>query len=206
VILESGGDRSRTWTITPGAAADLPPALEALLVARIDRLDPGPRRLAQVAAVVGREFPVSVATAVAGGVDPDGDLAALLRAEIVREFRRFPELECTFRHGLLQTAALSTLTSASLRDLYGRVAHAMEERFADQLEDRLEQLAFYYYRSDDEGRALAYLERAAVRASELDARERARDLWTRAARLAGRLGDDTSTARIESRLLEDEHG
>jgi hypothetical protein len=63
-LLETGGDRRRTWTITPKTAAELPPALEALLVARIDRLEPGARRLAQVAAVVGREFPVSVAAAV----------------------------------------------------------------------------------------------------------------------------------------------
>ena len=110
-LLEAGGGRRTTWTIKAGAAADLPPALESLLVARIDRLAPGPRRLAQVAAVVGREFPVAVATAVAESAHPDVDIAALLRAEIVREINRFPELACTFRHGLLQEAALSTLTS-----------------------------------------------------------------------------------------------
>ena len=119
-LLETGGDRRRTWTITPKTAAELPPALEALLVARIDRLEPGARRLAQVAAVVGREFPVSVAAAVAGSVD--GDIAELLRAEIVREVRRFPELECTFRHGLLQEAALSTLTPSSQRELLFQIA------------------------------------------------------------------------------------
>ena len=78
-LLEFGGDRRRTWTITPQNAAELPPALEALLVARIDRLEPGARRLAQVASVVGREFPVSVAAAVAGSADADGDIAALLQ-------------------------------------------------------------------------------------------------------------------------------
>ena len=148
-LLESGGDRRRTWTITPRTAAELPPALEALLVARIDRLEPGARRLAQVAAVVGREFPVAVAAAVAGSADAEGDIASLLRAEIVREVRRFPELECTFRHGLLQEAALSTLTPTSQRELYGRVGHAMEAHLGDQAGERLEQLAFYFYRSDD---------------------------------------------------------
>ncbi len=201
-LVESGGDRRRTWTIGPGAAADLPPALEALLVARIDRLDPGPRRLAQVAAVVGREFPAPVATAVAGSADPEADLAALLRAEIVREVRRFPELECTFRHGLLQEAALSTLTPAAIRELSGRVGAAMEERFGAQVGERFEQLAFYFYRSDERAKALVYLERAAARAAELDAGERARELWTRAARLAERLGDAEAGARAASGLAE----
>ncbi len=202
VVLESGGERRRTWTVPPGAAADLPPALEALLVARIDQLEPGPRRLAQVAAVVGREFPVAVATAVAESTDPDADLSSLLRAGVLRELRRFPELECTFRHGLFQEAALSTLTPAALRELYGRVGRAMEERFADQAEEQLETLAFYFYRSDDQEKALLYLERAAVRASELEAVDRSRELWMRAARLAERLGDADAGARIESRLKE----
>lgn len=202
LLQSGGGDRRRTWTITPGAAADLPPALEALLVARIDRLDPGPRRLAQVAAVVGREFPVSVATAVAESADPVGDVAALLRAEVVRELRRFPELECTFRHGLLQEAAISTLTPTALREMYGRVGHAMEDRFADQLDDRLEQLAFYFYRSEEPDIALGYLERAAARAAGLEAFERATSLWTRARRLAGRLEDDDAAKRADERLAE----
>jgi predicted ATPase len=201
-LMQSGGDRRRTWTITPGTAAELPPALEALLVARIDRLEPGARRLAQVAAVVGREFPVSVATAVAESTDPGGDVAALLRAEIVRELRRFPELECTFRHGLLQEAALSTLTPTSMRELYGRVGHAMEERYADQLEESLERLAFYFYRSAEPEIAVGYLGRAAERAVRLEAFERAESLWTRARRLAERVGDEEAIARFDARLAE----
>ena len=180
-LLETGGDRRRTWTITPKTAAELPPALEALLVARIDRLEPGARRLAQVASVVGREFPVSVAAEVADSAEDD--IAALLRAEIVREVRRFPELECTFRHGLLQEAALSTLTPTSQRELYGRVGHAMEAHLGDQANERLEQLAFYFYRSDETEKGLAYLERAAEHAVTVEALGRAEELWERARRL-----------------------
>jgi class 3 adenylate cyclase len=198
-LLESGGDRRRTWTITPSTAAELPPALEALLVARIDRLEPGARRFAQVAAVVGREFPVSVVSAVVGG-DTDHDVGELLRAEIVRELRRFPELECTFRHGLLQDAALSTLTPTSQRELYGQVGRAMEARLADQGDERLEQLAFYFYRSAETEKALDYLDRAAEHALAVEALGRAETLWTRAQRLAERIDDGTKVKDIASRL------
>ena len=199
-LLESGGDRRRTWTITPSTAAELPPALEALLVARIDRLEPGARRLAQVASVVGREFPVSVVAAVAGSADPDGDIASLLRAEIVREVRRFPELECTFRHGLLQEAALSTLTPTSQRELYGRVGRAMEAHLGDHVDEQLEQLAFYFYRSDDTGKAFDYLERAAEHAVRVEALARAEELWKRARRLAEREGDEERTEQVDRQL------
>ena len=199
-LLESGGDRRRTWTITPSTAAELPPALEALLVARIDRLEPGARRLAQVASVVGREFPVSVVAAVAGSADPDGDIASLLRAEIVREVRRFPELECTFRHGLLQEAALSTLTPTSQRELYGRVGRAMEAHLGDHVDEQLEQLAFYFYRSDDTGKGFDYLDRAAEHAVVVEALARAEELWKRARRLAQRVGDEERTERVDRQL------
>jgi class 3 adenylate cyclase len=197
-LLETGGDRRRTWTITPKSAAELPPALEALLVARIDRLESGARRLAQVASVVGREFPVSVAAAVAGS--SEGDIAALLRAEIVREVRRFPELECAFRHGLLQEAALSTLTPTSQRELYGRVGDAMEAHLGDQVDERLEQLAFYFYRSDETEKGLAYLERAADHAVSVEALGRAEELWGRARRLAERTGDRDRMERVDGKL------
>jgi class 3 adenylate cyclase len=199
-LLEAGGDRRRTWTITPATAAELPPALEALLVARIDRLPPGARRLAQVAAVVGREFPVSVASAVAGSTDPDGDVGALLRADIVREVRRFPELECTFRHGLLQESALSTLTPTNLRELNGRVGEAMEAYLGEVTGERLEQLAFYFYRSDHSAKALSYLDRAAEHAVSVEAPARAQELWERARRLSERIGDEQRVRTYDAQL------
>lgn len=202
-LLEAGGDRRRTWTITPSSAAELPPALEALLVARIDRLEPSARRLAQVAAVVGRDFPVSVAAEVAGSGQVDRDVAELLRAEIVRELRRFPELELTFRHGLLQEAALSTLTPTSQRELYGRVGHAMERYLGDRESERLEQLeqlAFYFYRSDETAKALDYLDRAADSALAVESPARAERLWTRARRLAERGGDAGAVQAFDEKL------
>jgi class 3 adenylate cyclase len=200
-LLEAGGhDRHRTWTITPGSTQTLPPALEALLVARVDRLPAEARRLAQVAAVVGREFSVDVAAQVAGIEDADADLSVLLRAEVVRELRRFPELECTFRHGLLQEAVLSTLTPTSLRELYGQVGAVVEERTTDAREDHAEQLAFYFYRSDEHAKALRYLERAAERAEARGALHHAAELWARSKKAAARAGDAEAERLADERL------
>jgi predicted ATPase len=178
-IVEGGAaDRRRTWTVTVGSAELLPPALENLLLARIDRLPPDARKALQVAAIVGRTFPVSVVERAAD-VDVGSALPALLRSEIVREARRYPELECAFRHGLLQQAALSTLTTARRRELYGRVAAAFEAVYAPSLDEHLERLAHYYAQSDHVERARDYLERAAA----LAAPDQAALLRERAARL-----------------------
>jgi DNA-binding SARP family transcriptional activator/class 3 adenylate cyclase len=151
--------RGRTWTVTIGSLELLTPTLENLLVARIDRQPDGPRRLAQIAAAIGRTFPVPVLAAVAG--DPiDEPLRALLRAEIVREVSRYPELECTFTHGLLREAVLSTLTSARKRTLYASIAEAFESIYADSLDEHLERLAHYHAQAGALPKALAYAERA----------------------------------------------
>jgi DNA-binding SARP family transcriptional activator len=151
--------RGRTWTVTIGSLELLPPSLENLLVARIDRQENEPRHLAQMAAAIGRTFPVAVLERVAGE-NVDASLTALLRAEIVREVSRYPELECTFTHGLLREAALSTLTSTRKRTLYAEIAGAFEELYADSLEEHLERLAHYHAQAGNLPKSLEYAGRA----------------------------------------------
>jgi DNA-binding SARP family transcriptional activator/class 3 adenylate cyclase len=159
--LEEGSleTRGRTWTITMRSPELLPPSLENLLIARIDRLASGPRHLAQLAAAIGRTFPVPILERVADG-DVATDLAALFRTEVVREVHRYPEFECAFTHGLLQEAALSTLTATSRRELYARVASAFEELYAGSLDEHAERLAHYHAQAGNLPQALAYAERA----------------------------------------------
>jgi adenylate cyclase len=156
--------RGRTWTITVRSAELLPPALENLLVARIDRLPENARALAQTAAAIGRTFPVAVLEAVAGE-NVDEGLTMLLRAEVVREVRRYPAFECLFTHGLLHDAALSTLTPAPKRELYARIARAYESLFADSLVEHAERLAHYHAQAGNLPRALEYAGRARAASS-----------------------------------------
>jgi DNA-binding SARP family transcriptional activator len=151
--------RGRTWTVTTASLELLPPSLENLLVARIDRQPDGPRRLAQIAAAIGRTFPVGVLERVAGESITEA-LTALLHAEIVREVTRYPEFECRFTHGLLREAVLSTLTSARRRSLYSQIAAAFESEYADSLDEHLERLAHYYAQAGSLPKALEYAERA----------------------------------------------
>jgi predicted ATPase len=157
--------RGRTWTVTMGSHELLPPTLENLLVARIDRLPDGPRRLAQIAAAIGRTFPVG-ALGDAAGESVHEALTALFRAEIVRELSRYPEFECSFTHGLVREAALSTLTAARKRALYARIAESFETRYADSLDEHVERLAHYHAQAGNLPRALEYAERARATPTE----------------------------------------
>ena len=73
--------RGRTWTVTMGSLELLTPTLENLLVARIDRQADGPRRLAQIAAAIGRTFPVSVLERVSGEAHERGAQGAAARRD-----------------------------------------------------------------------------------------------------------------------------
>jgi class 3 adenylate cyclase len=201
-LLETGGLVGRhTWALTV-PAAKLPTGLESLLVARIAALPRDARRVAQVGAVLGRTFIPNLLAAVSGVDDPELNLGRLLRANIIREIRPIPNREYAFTHGLLQEAALSTLTRARRRELYRRVAAAHEQIFVDSLDDKLERVAFYCARGGDLERALAYLERAASRATSLSANTQAADLWSRAATIAEKINDPQARNRIEQHLLQ----
>ena len=94
------------------------------------------------------------------GENVDEALKALLRAEIVRELSRYPELECAFTHGLLREAVLSTLTAARKQALYASIATTFESLYADSLDEHLERLAHYHAQAGNLPNALEYAERA----------------------------------------------
>lgn len=199
LLEEAAVERNRTWTLTVGQVT-LPARLENLLVARVDALPEGARTLAQLAAVIGRTFEVSLLERVADTDDVAGELLDLVRAGIVQELRRYPELVCGFAHGLLHEAALSTLTIARHRELTTRVADMLEELLGERAPQEAERLAQYYIRSNRLDRAVAYLERAAA-ASPGDPRHAA-ELLEAAARAAAREGDVDAERRLEARLAE----
>ena len=182
-----------TLTLTT-AGLELPPALESLLVVRIQRLPPTARRLAQTAAVVGREFDVAFLQRVVEH-EIEGDLRELLRAEIVRETQRYPQFVCRFAHALIHEAALSTMTPDSVRKLAGTIANALEASGGDG-EHHLERLAAYTYKAENLPRAMHYLERAAQRALELRDDITARRLLDRAERIGLKIDDTASVGRI----------
>jgi len=184
------------WTLTVPRNV-LPPALEGLLVARIDHLPVEVRRVCEAAAVIGRQFSRTILEGVVDEVD--AALEALLRAGIIVERGRYPDPTYEFRHGLLHEAVLGTLTDARRAELHLATARACEARYA-ALDSHLEEVAHHYARAHDLGKALEYLERGAERAAELGANDEAGRLWLRALRTANRLNDEPAAERIRDRM------
>jgi class 3 adenylate cyclase len=130
-LLVSG---TEGWT----AAAELadvavPPSISALLAARLDRLTPQERAVIEAAAVVGREFSISVVRDLLPEDAHDrvpSDLMALVRKELVQlEHASLPgEDAMRFRHLLIRDAAYEAIAKTRRAELHERVADRLEER------------------------------------------------------------------------------
>jgi class 3 adenylate cyclase/tetratricopeptide (TPR) repeat protein len=182
------------------ASAEVPPTLEGLLTARIDRLPDASRRILRVASVVGRDVPIRLLEDVVG--DPSAVARALSQAEaagLVRIASVDPEPVYRFRHALIQEAAYASLLKADRRRLHVRVGEAIESREPERRDELAPILGLHFERGGDGERATEYLHRAGRAAMRRFAVREARDLLDRAAVLLVDLplDDETERRRIE---------
>ncbi|HSP73292.1 MAG TPA: AAA family ATPase, partial [Gaiellaceae bacterium] len=171
--------------------ADVPSTIQDLLTARIDRLPDAAKHALQVAAVLGREFPVSLLEAIAPpDLDVRAEVAALVRAELLRETALFPEERYRFIHVLVQQVAYQTLLAKSRVQLHARAGRALETLYADRLDEAVYDLAYHYARSAERDRALRYLVLAGDRARSLFAYDDAAGYYGQALGMLDGAGDD----------------
>jgi class 3 adenylate cyclase len=124
-VLEAGagGEGSKTIASAPLFSLAVPATLHASLIARLDRLGPRAREIAQVAAVIGREFSYELLAPVAQKSDHDlrSALMGLTDAGLVFCRGTPPQATCLFKHALVRDATYGTLLRDQRQALHGRV-------------------------------------------------------------------------------------
>jgi predicted ATPase len=140
----------------------LPPTVQGMLAARIDRLAAEHKELLQTLAVIGRESSRRLLRRVASPADSQLErmLAELQAGEFIYEQPATPEVEYVFKHALTQEVAYNSLLIERRKQLHEQAGQALESMFADQLDDHLSQLAHHYSHSDNAEKAVEYLGRA----------------------------------------------
>src|SRR6516164_8388234 len=120
-MLTDAGDRYTA--AIPAAPLAIPASLQASLLARLDRLAPV-REVAQIGAVLGRQFSHELIAAVAQMPQPqlDDALAQLVGAELIYRRGTPPDAEYTFKHALVQDAAYGTLLHTRRQQLHAHIA------------------------------------------------------------------------------------
>jgi class 3 adenylate cyclase len=152
-VLESIGHGER---VTSLAALAVPATLQASLTARLDRLGSAAKAIAQMAAVLGREFGYDLIDPVAQ-VDPSelgAGLARLSDAGLLFCRGTPPNSSYLFKHALLLDGAYSMLLRGRRQELHARVAAVLEQKFPDLIERQPELLAHHLTAAGETKRAV----------------------------------------------------
>jgi class 3 adenylate cyclase/predicted ATPase len=204
VLFDEGAlvrDGSAMRLTRPLGELKIPPTVQGILAARIDRLPFDAKELLQTLAVIGREFPLSLIRAV--GAKSDDELNRLLNdlqlGEFIYEQPAVGDTEYIFKHALTQEVAYNSMLIERRKFIHERAGQALESIFAGQMDDHLDELAHHYGRSDNAEKAVEYLGRAGNQALQRSAYGDAINRLTAAIDLLQRLPD--SPKRVQRELL-----
>jgi class 3 adenylate cyclase/tetratricopeptide (TPR) repeat protein len=173
MVLESGllQEEAEHYRLTGSlSTVTIPATLQDSLMARLDRL-PQAREIAQLGAVLGREFayellravtPLDEATLQAG-------LAQLVAAELLYQRGRPPRARYMFKHALIQDAAYASLLRSTRQQVHQQVAQLLEARFPEIVETQPELVAQHYTAAGCTEQAVGYWQRAGQQASDRSA-------------------------------------
>jgi class 3 adenylate cyclase len=196
-LVESGhleGSRGAYRLRTALDALEIPPSVQAILAARIDRLPEREKQLLQTAAVIGKTFSETLLRQVIARVSKLDEtalseaLSALVAAEFLFEASLYPQLEYSFKHPLTQEVAQGSQLRERRVRVHAAVAEALEEAGGNQ-DERAAEIAQHWAEADDSARAARWSHRAAEWAGLSDPHEGLRH-WRRVRELAPRIADE----------------
>jgi class 3 adenylate cyclase/tetratricopeptide (TPR) repeat protein len=171
-VLEAGGpdDAERAVASIPAPSLAVPASLHASLMARLDRLGSA-KEVAQIGAVIGREFSHTLLAAVAR--KDEGVLQAALEgltgAGLLFRQGTPPHATYLFKHALVQDTAYSTLLRERRRGLHARIAEVLETQFPEIAENQPELVARHYTEASLIEKSAAFWAKAGRRSVERSA-------------------------------------
>ena len=196
LLSDAGGRFELSGPLPPLA---IPATLHDSLMARLDRVGPV-RELAQIGAVIGREFSYELLVAVAD--QPEDRLRAaldqLVRSELIFRHGAPPAATYSFKHALVHDVAYQSLLKSRRQQLHGRIAGVLEERFSEVVDLQPELLARHWTEAGLSEKAVEYWYQAGRRASERAALAEAIGHFGKALELLETFRD--ASARVEREI------
>jgi len=205
-LIESGaleGTRGSYRLVKPIEQLQVPPTVQALLAARIDRLGEREKFVLQSAAVIGNEFSEPVLRRVINeiGHSPPSEtelglaLRVLKDSDFILEPSLYPVAEYSFKHPLTQEVALNAQLKERRRRVHAAAASALEETHAERLDESAALLAHHHEEAGDALAAARWHRRAAEWAGITNAAEGLRH-WERVRRLLRTLPHTSGTLEL----------
>lgn len=178
---------------------EIPETLQGLLLARLDRLEPEVRELAQVGAVIGREFTSDLLGEALDRTEGlDAALDQLTASRLIHPRGSPQSRYYVFHHALIQEAAYSSLLARRRQTYHHRIAQALERQSDGGADITPELIAQHFTAADIADPAILWWLRAGKRAHERSAFFEAVQHFQRGLELADNLPDGPE--RLERQL------
>lgn len=202
MVLELGflQDKGEHYELSqPLPALNIPTTLYDSLAARLDRLEQG-REVAQIAAIIGREFTYALLQAITPLDEPtlQHNLSRLVSVDMLYQRGLPPQSTHMFKHALIQEVAYRSLLRSKRQQYHQQIAEVLERRFPEVTETQPEILAHHFEAAKCEEQAVFYWQRAGIRAIERSANLEAIEHLTKALKLLKRLPE--TAERIHQQL------
>ncbi len=191
-LVESGalaGDRGRYRLVHPVQAIQVPPTVQVVLAARIDRLAPDDKRLLQTASVVGKDVSLPLLRAIADLPDDavHHGLDRLQAAEFLVETGFYPDPTYAFKHALTHEVASASVLQERKRALHARIVDAVEALDPERRAEQVERLAHHARGAERWEQAVGYFRLAGAKAFDRSALAEAAEAFEQALDAIGRL-------------------
>jgi class 3 adenylate cyclase/predicted ATPase len=199
-LLEERGDSYQLVGELPAMA--IPSTLQDSLMARLDRLS-SVKEIAQIAAVIGREFSYELIRYVHPLEEAflRHALMELLDEEIIDQPAGETNANYHFKHALVQEAAYQSLVKSRRLHYHRLITHALEEHFPELVAVEPEMLAHHYTEANLGWQAIPYLQKAGEKAAARSSHNEAITHFTRALELVRTLSDSAQRWNYEIDLL-----
>ena len=175
----------------------VPDTIQDVIMARIDRLGDEPKRALQLASVIGREFARRLIDRLVEIQEhTDTVLRELKALELIYEKSLYPELAYMFKHALTQEVTYGSLLLKRRKELHRLIGLAIEDLYADRIQEHYEVLAYHFARAEQWDKALDYLLKAAQKSAQAFANREAVAFYAQALEAAEHLEEPAKTTTI----------
>jgi hypothetical protein len=164
-VLEAATQAPAALSAMPHPGLSVPATLHASLMARLDRLGPAAKEVAQTGAAIGREFGFGLLAPVTDLPEPQlrEALERLTNAGLLFVRGTPPQSNYIFKHALVQDTAYSTLLRNRRQQLHARIGEMLEKHFPEIVDTQPELLAHHFTQSGLVPRAIDWWRRAGLR-------------------------------------------
>jgi len=176
----------------------IPSTIQGVIMARVDALPEAAKGILQTGSVIEREFTYELIKHVTNISEKEllSCLSVLKDSELLYERGIFPESTYIFKHALTRDVVYESILTNKRKSLHEKIGNAIEELYANRIEQKYELLAHHYGNAKCLDKAVSYARLAAEKAHKLSQFQQAIQFYDRATEWLLKLPENK--ARIEN--------